>query len=211
MPNAVTADFARTLEREIAALAPVQTQKELTVDEHEDMMGNRYVPSITTDTTAPDAQVCPHRFLCGRDSMVCELPKGMPMTNIQRAIELLRELAEEIYDSTTADGNWSTETIDENQHLRHDELLRIAAAKESERGIESAFKQATEELAALKADLERHVRMAAEGATRSEQLRDALDHIMRTANHGIQPTRRLDWIALRAKYALERELYTLVP
>ena len=33
--------------------------------------------------------------------------------------------------------------------------------------------------------------------------RDALDHIMRVAREGIQPTRRLDWIALRAQYALE--------
>jgi hypothetical protein len=33
--------------------------------------------------------------------------------------------------------------------------------------------------------------------------RDALDHIMRVARATMQPTRRLDWIALRAKYALE--------
>jgi len=36
-----------------------------------------------------------------------------------------------------------------------------------------------------------------------DRLRDALDHIMRTARNGVQPTRRLDWIVLRAKYALE--------
>lgn len=36
----------------------------------------------------------------------------------------------------------------------------------------------------------------------AEQI-DALDHIMRTARNTIQPTRRLDWIALRAKYAIE--------
>ena len=39
--------------------------------------------------------------------------------------------------------------------------------------------------------------------TMSEPLRDALDHIMRVARQGVTPTRRLDWIALRAKYALE--------
>lgn len=36
-----------------------------------------------------------------------------------------------------------------------------------------------------------------------EPLLDALDHIMRVARDGIQPTRRLDWIELRARYALE--------
>lgn len=36
-----------------------------------------------------------------------------------------------------------------------------------------------------------------------EALRDALDHIMRVARQGVTPTRRLDWIATRAKYALE--------
>lgn len=36
-----------------------------------------------------------------------------------------------------------------------------------------------------------------------DPLRDALDHIMRVARQGIQPTRRLDWIEIRARYALE--------
>ena len=40
-------------------------------------------------------------------------------------------------------------------------------------------------------------------AREANALRDALDHIMRVAREGITPTRRLDWIALRAKYALE--------
>ena len=35
-----------------------------------------------------------------------------------------------------------------------------------------------------------------------ERLRDALDHIMRVANQGLNPTKRLDWISLRAKVAL---------
>jgi len=38
--------------------------------------------------------------------------------------------------------------------------------------------------------------------TELERLRDALDHIRRVALEGVQPTRRLDWIALRAKVAL---------
>lgn len=42
----------------------------------------------------------------------------------------------------------------------------------------------------------------------TDPLRDALDHIMRVARQGIQPTRRLDWIATRAKYALEGRPWT---
>jgi DNA repair ATPase RecN len=38
-----------------------------------------------------------------------------------------------------------------------------------------------------------------------ERMIDALDHIMRVARQGITPTRRLDWIAQRARYALERK------
>lgn len=38
--------------------------------------------------------------------------------------------------------------------------------------------------------------------------RDALDHIMRVAREGITPTRRLDWIALRAQYALEGKMWS---
>lgn len=37
----------------------------------------------------------------------------------------------------------------------------------------------------------------------SDVLRDALDHIMRVARQGISPTKRLDWIEIRARYALE--------
>jgi len=39
----------------------------------------------------------------------------------------------------------------------------------------------------------------------AQLLRDALDHIMRVARRGMQPTRRLDWIELRAKVALRGE------
>ena len=48
----------------------------------------------------------------------------------------------------------------------------------------------------------------AQPAGNDEQLRDALDHIMRVARKGISPTRRLDWIALRAKYALEGKVWS---
>jgi hypothetical protein len=37
----------------------------------------------------------------------------------------------------------------------------------------------------------------------SDDLRDALDHIMRVSRQGISPTKRLDWIEIRARYALE--------
>lgn len=46
-------------------------------------------------------------------------------------------------------------------------------------------------------------------ASNDAQLRDALDHIMRVARKGVSPTRRLDWIALRAKYALEGKAWSL--
>ncbi len=36
----------------------------------------------------------------------------------------------------------------------------------------------------------------------NELLRDALDHIMRVAGSARQPTRRLDWLAARARMAL---------
>ena len=42
---------------------------------------------------------------------------------------------------------------------------------------------------------------------RREQLRDALDHIMRVARSARQPTRRLDWIAERARRALDGQPY----
>ena len=45
-------------------------------------------------------------------------------------------------------------------------------------------------------------------AGNDEPLRDALDHIMRVARKGVSPTRRLDWIALRAKYALEGKVWS---
>lgn len=38
--------------------------------------------------------------------------------------------------------------------------------------------------------------------------RDALDHIMRVAREGLQPTRRLDWIEHRARVALAGEQWT---
>lgn len=41
-----------------------------------------------------------------------------------------------------------------------------------------------------------------------DPMRDALDHIMRVARGSIQPTKRLDWIALRAKYALEGKTWS---
>ena len=37
----------------------------------------------------------------------------------------------------------------------------------------------------------------------SDAIRDALDHIRRVARQGISPTKRLDWIEIRARYALE--------
>lgn len=40
------------------------------------------------------------------------------------------------------------------------------------------------------------------------RLRDALDHIMRVAREGIQPTKRLDWIEHRARVALEGKEWT---
>ena len=43
----------------------------------------------------------------------------------------------------------------------------------------------------------------AEEVQTPDALRDALDHIMRFARQGISPTKRLDWIEIRARYALE--------
>lgn len=40
-----------------------------------------------------------------------------------------------------------------------------------------------------------------------ELMEDALDHIARVARNAIQPTRRLDWIAARAKIALRGDEY----
>lgn len=42
---------------------------------------------------------------------------------------------------------------------------------------------------------------------KEELLRDALDHIVRVAQQGITPTRRLDWIAIRAKVALRGDIW----
>lgn len=44
--------------------------------------------------------------------------------------------------------------------------------------------------------------------TAEEILRDALDHIMRVAREGMNPTRRLDWIEHRARVALRGEVWT---
>ena len=41
------------------------------------------------------------------------------------------------------------------------------------------------------------------GNENRDQLEDALDHIMRVARTSTSPTGRMDWIAIRAKYALE--------
>lgn len=43
--------------------------------------------------------------------------------------------------------------------------------------------------------------------TKLELMEDALDHIARVARNAIQPTRRLDWIAARAKIALRGDEY----
>ena len=42
-----------------------------------------------------------------------------------------------------------------------------------------------------------------DAATDGDSVRDALDHIMRVSRQGISPTKRLDWIEIRARYALE--------
>lgn len=44
--------------------------------------------------------------------------------------------------------------------------------------------------------------------TDEELLSDALDHIQRIAHGGMNPTKRLDWIELRAKVALRGERWT---
>jgi len=56
--------------------------------------------------------------------------------------------------------------------------------------------------------LQKHYDELCAQAREANALRDALDHIMRVAREGITPTRRLDWIALRAKYALEGKLWS---
>lgn len=60
---------------------------------------------------------------------------------------------------------------------------------EQYRGIDRAILKETEVANQESADIARLV--------------DALDHIMRVARQGIHPTKRLDWIEIRARYALE--------